>query len=106
MAERVWNTHVYDYSGRWWYSIEYFACSSACERPPVVECFICCWVGLEERPGQVEHIVIGGFESRYDPENMKKKRTYNQQRDNRIHTNRILLRAFSFTTSEMRDFGN
>jgi hypothetical protein len=71
-AERVWDTHIEDYSNRWWYSIEYFTCGSTCERPALVERFIGHWVGLKERGGQVEDIVIGGFERRYDPDNMKK----------------------------------
>jgi hypothetical protein len=63
---RVWNTHVDDYSHRWWYSIEYFTRSSACERPAVAESFICRWVGLKGSYGQVKVIAIGGFERRYD----------------------------------------
>ena len=69
---RVWDTHVDDYSNGWRYSIKHFACSSACERPASVESFICCWVGLKGSYGQLEVILVGGFERRYDPNSMKK----------------------------------
>ena len=69
---RVWNTHVDDYSNGWRDGVKYFTRSSACERPTLVESFICCWVGLGGSYGQVKFIAIGGFERRYDPNGVKK----------------------------------
>jgi hypothetical protein len=69
-AERLWDTHVEDHSGGWQYSIEYLTRSSTCQRPAVVERFVCRWVGLY---GEAEGIFIGSFEHRYDPNSMKKE---------------------------------
>ena len=72
-AERLWNTHVEDHNGWWWYNIEYLTRSSTCQWPTVVECFICHWVGLKERYEGAAGICIGAFEHRYDSNGMKKR---------------------------------
>ena len=67
------STHIEDHSIGWWQSIEYLTRSSTCERPTVVECVICRWVGLKERKEHAESIVIGGFERRYNPNSINKE---------------------------------
>jgi len=66
-------THIEDHSNGWRESIKHFTGSSACERPAVVECFVCRWIGLEGKRGQIEDIVISGFECRDDPNSIEKK---------------------------------
>ena len=54
---RVWNTHVDDHSNGWRDGVKYFTRSSACERPAMVESFICCWVSLSGSDGHVKFVI-------------------------------------------------
>jgi len=68
---RVWDTYIEDYGNGWRYSIKDFACSGACEWLAVVECVVCCWVGLKGIHIHIKIIGIVGFERRYDPNSIK-----------------------------------